>query len=216
MDRVAALAALDRRMLEEFSRRTTGRLREALPLRVVLPHLGNFLAQNVEKEIRKDALVIRRAADGLASGAPPGSAAAREILDATRKIDREFLQRVHPFPVRIEIPYERIAPLRLERIRRGLDLAYRVLDAWRRGRKLRDTFAREEYERRLLGLLELYAQETHALSHSVRLPALLAPLQSLLAERLQEIMSEAGARLARDLAAALHRPAGAAATLPPP
>ena len=216
MDRVAALGALDRRMLEDFSRRTTGRLREALPLRVVLPHLGNFLAQNVEKEIRKDALVIRRAADGLASGAPPGAATAREVLDATRQIDREFLQRVDLFPVRIEIPYERIAPLRLERIRRGLDLAYRVLDAWRRGRKLRDTFAREEYERRLLGLLELYAQETHALSHSVRLPALLAPLQSLFAERLQEIMSGVGERLARDLAAALHRRAGAAATLPPP
>jgi hypothetical protein len=216
MDRVAALAALDRRMLEDFSRRTTGRLREALPLRVALPHLGTFLAQNVEKEIRKDALVIRRAAAALASGAPPGPAAAREILETTRQIDREFLRQVDPFPVRIEIPYERIVPLRLERIRRGLDLAYRVLDAWRRGRKLRDAFTQDECKRRLLGLLELYAQETHALSHSVRLPALLAPLQSLLAERLLEIMSEVGERLARDLAAALHRRAGAAATLPPP
>lgn len=216
MDRVAALAALDRRMLEDFSRRTIVRLREALPLRVVLPHLGTFLAQNVEKEIRKDALVIQRAAEALRSGAPPGPAAAREILEATRQIDREFLRNVDPFPVRIEIPYERIAPLRLERIGRGLDLAYRVLDAWRRGRKLRDTFTREECERRLLGLLELYARETHALSQSVRLPALLAPLQSLLAERLQEIMSEVGERLARDLAAALHRRSGAAATLPPP
>lgn len=216
MDRVAALAALDRRMLQEFSRRTTDRLRDALPLRVALPHLGNFLAQNVEKEVRKDALVIRCAADALTSGAPPGSAAAGEILDATRQIDREFLQRVDPLPVRIEIPYERIAPLRLDRIRRGLDLSYRVLDAWRRGRKLRDAFTRDECERRLRGLLELYAQETHALSHSVRLPALLAPLQSLLAGRLEEIMSEVGARLAGDLASALHRRAGAAATLRPP
>ena len=216
MDRVAALAALDRRMLEDFSRRTTDRLREALPLRVVLPHLGSFLAQNVEKEIRKDALVIQRAAEALKSGAPPGSATAREILEATRQIDREFLRTVDPFPVRIEIPYERIAPLRLERIGRGLDFAYCILDAWRHGRKLRDTFTREECGRRLLGLLELHAQETHALSQSVRLPALLAPLQSLLAERLQEIMSDVGKRLARDLAVALHRRAGAAATLPPP
>jgi hypothetical protein len=216
MDRVAALAALDRRLLEEFSRRTTGRLREALPLRVVLPHLGTFLAQNVEKEIRKDGLIIQRAAAALASDAPPGCATAREIFDATRQIDREFLQRVGPFPVRIEIPYERIEPLRLERIRHGLDLAYRVLDAWRHGRKLRDAFPQGECERRLLGLLGLYAQETHALSHSVRLPALLAPLQDLLAARLQEIMADVGARLARDLAAALHRRARAAATLPPP
>ena len=216
MDRVAALAALDRRMLEDFSRRTTARLREALPLRVALPHLGTFLAQNVEKEIRKDGLVIRRAAEALTSGAPPGPDAASEVLDATLRIDGEFLQRVGKFPVRIEIPYERVAPLRLARIRRGLDFAYCILDAWRHGRKLRDTFTREECERRLLGLLELYAQETHALSQSVRLPALLAPLQSLLAERLQEIMSDVGKRLARDLAVALHRRAGAAATLPPP
>jgi hypothetical protein len=216
MDRVAALAALDRRMLEDFSRRTTARLREALPLRVALPSLGTFLAQNVEKEIRKDGLVIRRAAEALTSGAPPGPAAASEVLDATRRIDREFLQRVAKFPVRIEIPYERVAPLRLERIRRGLDLAYCILDAWRHGRKLRDAFDRKGYERRLLELLELYARETQALSHSVRLPALVAPLQDLLAQHLQETMNEVARRLAADLAAALHRGPRAAATLPRP
>ena len=214
MDRVAALAALDRRMLEDFSRRTTARLREALPLRFALPPLGTFLAQNVEKEVRKDGLVIRRAAEALASAAPPGPAAASEVLDATRQIDREFLQRVGEFPVRIEIPYARVAPLRLERIRRGLDFAYCILDAWRHGRKLRATFGREGYERRLLGLLELYAQETQALSLSVRLPAPVAPLQNLFARHLQETMNEVARRLAADLAAAVHRERRAAATLP--
>ena len=215
MDRVAALAALDRRMLEEFSRRTTVRLREALPLRLALPPLGTFLADNVEKEIRKDGLVIRRAAEALTGGAPPGPAAASEVLEATRRIDREFLQRVAKFPVRIEIPYERVAPLRLERIRRGLDLAYGILDAWRHGRKLRDAFDSKGYERRLLELLELYARETQALSHSVRLPVLVAPLQDLLAQHLQETMNEVARRLAADLAGALHRGPRAAATLPP-
>ena len=214
MDRVAALAALDRRMLEEFSRRTTARLREALPLRIALPSLGTFLAHNVEKEIRKDDLVIQRAAAALTGGAPPGPVAASEVLDATRRIDREFLQRVGNFPVRIEIPYERVAPLRLERIRRGLDLAYCILDAWRRGRKLRDAFDRKGYERRLFELLELYAREAQALSHSVRLPALVAPLQDLLAQHLQEAMTEVARRLAAELSAALHRGPRAAATLP--
>ena len=208
MDRVAALAALDRRMLEAFSRRTIERLRAVLPLRVALPHLEPFLALNVAKEMRKDALVIRRAAEALAAGAPPRPGTAREVLEATKQIDREFLQQVGKFPVRIEIPYERIAPLRLKRIGRGLDVAYRILETWRRGRKLRDAFARDEYERRLLEILGLYARETQALSHSVRLPALVTPVRNLLAQRLREVMSDVARLLARDIAAALHRRRG--------
>ena len=205
MDRVAALAALDRRMLEEFSRRTIDRLREILPLRIALPHLEPFLALNVAKEIRKDALVIQRAAQALAAGTPPGPDTAREVLEATKQIDREFLRQVGKFPIRIEIPYERIVPPRLLRIERGLDLAYRILQAWRRGRKLRHSFPRNEYECRVIEILDLYAQETQALSHAVRLPAFVSPVRNLLAKRLQEVMSEVARSLARDRAAALHR-----------
>jgi len=53
-------------------------LRAALPLRLALPALEPFLAENVAKEVRKDALVIRRAGEALAPGA------AREILAAAR------------------------------------------------------------------------------------------------------------------------------------
>lgn len=205
MDRVAALAALDRRMLEAFSGRTMDRLRAALPLRVALPHLEPFLALNVAKEIRKDALVIGRAAQALEGRTPLGPDAARELLEATKQIDREFLREVGRFPVRIQIPYECIAPLRLQRIGCGLDVAYRILDAWRRGRRVRDAFGRDECEGRLLEILRLYAQETQALSHAVRLPAPISPVRNLLARRLQEVMSEVARSLARDIAAALHR-----------
>jgi hypothetical protein len=205
MDRVAALAALDRRMLEAFSRRTTDALRAALPLRVALPHLEPFLALNVAKEVRKDALVIRRAGEALAAGVPPGPEAARQILQAAKEIDREFLGKLGHFPVRIEIPYARIDPLRLQRIERGLGFAYGVLEAWRRGLKLRDAFPRAELERHVLDLFELYARETQALSHSVRLPRLLAPLRERLAQGLLGVMSEAGRALAREIAAAVHR-----------
>lgn len=208
MDRVAALAALDRRMLEAFSGRTIDRLRAALPLRVALPHLEPFLALNVAKEIRKDALVIREAAEALTRGVPPGPEAARRVLEATRQIDREFLREVGRFPVRIEIPYERIAPLRLKRIERSLDIAYRTLDAWRRGRKLRDEFPRAELERHVLDLLDLYARETEALSHSVRLPRLLAPLRERLGQGLLGVMAEAASALARDIVAAVYRDRG--------
>jgi hypothetical protein len=159
----------------------------------------------VEKEARKDALVIRRAAQALAAGAPPDSAFARELLGSARGIDREFLARVVRFPVRIDIRYERIEPLRLRRIELGLDTAYQILAAWRERRRLREAFGREEFERRLLEILRLYAEETLALSYSVDLPHLLEPLRERIAQRLQEAMLRAAKSLARAAAGAVQK-----------
>ena len=208
MDRAGALARLNRRLLETFSHRTTGALRRILPLRVALPRIEPFLALNVAKEVRKDALVIRRAAQALAQAAPPGPELARQILDEVRAIDRDFLGEAARFPVRIEIPYARIDPLRLRRIGRGLELAHCILEGWRRGRKLRDALPRDELENRLRELLALYAQETQALSHSVRLPGLLAALRERLAQGLLRVMNDAALQLAADAARAVHRPRG--------
>jgi hypothetical protein len=168
-----------------------------LPLRLALPLLEPFLAENVAKEARKDALVIRRAGEALAAGAPPGPEAAREVLSAVRVIDREFLEHVVNSPVRITIRYEHIEPLRLRRIELGLEAAYRVLDAWRCRRRLRDAFAPEEIERGLFDILRLYAEETRALSHSAGLPRILAPLRDRITKRLEEAMGRAALQLSR-------------------
>ena len=87
--RQKALAELHARLLREFSRRTTENLRRALPLRLALPALEPFLAENVAKEVRKDALVIQRAGEALAAGAPLGPEAARQLWPA-RAVDQEF------------------------------------------------------------------------------------------------------------------------------
>jgi hypothetical protein len=205
MDRAGALAGLNRRLLETFSRRTTGALRQILPLRVALPRVEPFLALNVAKEVRKDTLVIRRAAEALAQSVTPDAALARRILEEVRAIDREFLGAAARFPVRIEIPYARIDPLRLQRIGRGLELAYCILENWRRGGRLRAVLPRDELERRLRELLGLYAQETQALSHSVRLPGLLAALRERLSQGLLRVMNETALQLAADAARAVHR-----------
>lgn len=160
-------------------------------MRLALPALEPFLAENVAKEVRKDALVIRRA------GEAPAPGAAREILAAAREIDRDFLGRVGSFPVRIEIPYDRIEPLRLQRIELGLDTAHRILDAWRHGRRLREAFSAGEFEQRLFDMLRLYAEETQALSHAVRLPGILEPVRERVAQRLREAMIRAARALAR-------------------
>lgn len=158
--------------------------------------LEPFLEENVAKEACKDALVIRRA------GKPQSPGAAREILAAAREIDRQFLARIGDLPVRIEIPYDRIEPLRLRRIELGLETARRILEAWRHGRRVRESFAAGELERTVFEMLRLYAGETQALSHAVRLPALLEPLRGRLAQRLHEAMSNAARTLTRTAHAA--------------
>lgn len=210
MERVAVLTELDRRMLEAFSRRTTERLRAALPLplRIALPRLEPFLTANVAKEARKDALTIRRAGEALAVGERPGPGTAQRIFEATQEIDRDFLRTIDRFPVRIRIPYDRIAPLRLQRIERVFDFAYRILRQWRAGCRLRDAFGKEELEQGLLKILELYVQESLALSHSVSLPALLEPVRERLARSLYGVMNEVTVRLASEIADAVYRHEG--------
>jgi len=200
MDRAAALARLNRRMLEEFSARTVRALRASLPLRLALPRVEQILKQNLDKEIRKDALLIRRAAEALAAGAPPGPDAARQLLQSARQIDREFIAHLGRFPLRLEIPYARIEPLRLRRIGHALELAYRILEAWRRRQRLRDALPRAELERSLLQILTLYCEETVALGDTARLPGPLAPAGARLAARLLEVMSAVSRDLARHIA----------------
>ena len=199
---------MNRRLLGEFSRRTVEALRSALPLHVGLPQLEKFLAHNVAKEVRKDALVIRRAAE-----APSGPArAAREtlldLLQSARAIDREFLRRTARFPIGIDIPYAEIDPLRLRRMERLFAAAQSVLAAWPQGegprQALRAAFARAELERLLAELLGLYAQETLALSRGVRLPALLRPVRELAMRRLVGVMDTVARRLAADAARTVH------------
>lgn len=183
-------------------------MRAALPLRLALPLLEPFLAENVAKEARKDALVIRRAGEAVSAGAPADSTAARELLAAARAIDQEFLARVAGAPVRIAIPYERLEPLRQRRIELGLDTAYRILHAWRHGRRLRDVLGPPELERRLAEILGMYAEETEALSGSVGLPRFLTPLREQVARRLSQAMTHAATTVARSASGNLARGAG--------
>ena len=206
MDRVRVLAGLERRMLEAYSRRTTQALRAALPLRLALPQLEPLLARNVEKEVRKDALVIRRAAQALAA---PGRDDVDALLEKGKAIDRDFLAQVGGFPIAIVLRYEEILPLRRQRIERLLDAAYRILAAWRAGRGLREAlrtcYGQAELESLLSGVLRLYAMETRALSRALRLPALLRPVQDAIGQRLFAIMDAEGARLAREAARGAYR-----------
>lgn len=209
MNHVRAMAALNRKALEAYSQRTVETLRGVMPLRVALPRLENFLAMNVAKEVRKDALVIRCVGENVARGVRPGDAAVGELFDTSKEIDRAFLATAGSFPVGIVIPYDEIAPLRTQRIDKLLAAVYRILDAGRlvRGSRpaIRSAYSRVEFERLLQDLLRLYALETRALSRSLRLPTLLVPLRERLARSLYEVMSDTATRLAHELASCVYR-----------
>jgi len=212
MDRAAHLAALNGRLLHAFSRRSLATLRASSALRVVLPHVEPLLALNVTKEIRKDALAFHAAAEAVARGVAPDAHAAARVLEATKAIDGEFLRRLADFPLRLEISYARVAPVRLRRIERLLEAAYRLLAHWPPRTRLRTViqaqYAPDDYEQLMLALLRLYGEEAAALARAVRLPRLLAPLTERLVRRLDATLAEVAPRLARDAAAVAYRRAG--------
>lgn len=201
MKQARALARLNGRILHAFSQRTTTALRAALPLRLALPHLEPVLALNVAKEVRKDTLVILCASELAAEAATDWNAVLPELLQATKEIDRDFLDRVDRFPVDIVIRYEEIAPIRSRRMALLHDASKKLLAAREAESRMRGAiqaaFPREDFEFLLFELFRLYAEETRSLSRSVRLPGPLALLRELIAQELLNVML----RVARPLAA---------------
>lgn len=211
MDQAQGLAFLNGRILAAYSRRTVNALQALPPLRLLLPHMEPVLALNVTKEARKDALVIRCAGETLASGCPPEPEAGRRLLEATKDIDRAFLQRARSLPLRIVIDYERIAPVRLERIDCLFEAAHRILAAWLALGSLRAAlqlaYPRPELERLLHRILRLYALEARALGGSVRIPGMFSSLRERAAAHIFDVMSDLALALAADIARGLHDPA---------
>jgi len=175
-------------------------------LRLALPAVEPVLAENVAKEIRKDAQVIRSAAQCLASGRPPGAKDADRLLADARDIDREFLERAAGLPLRLDIPYARIEPLRRQRIERGLDLAYRIMAAWHGGKRLRDALPVQQLEQSLREMLALYCEETAELGRGVQTRGPISALRERAAGALRDTMAEVAQQLAHEAARWIHRP----------
>ena len=169
-------------------------------LRVALGPLEPILALNVDKEARKDALVIAQAAR------PAPSDGMSALLARAREIDREFLARLGRFPVRLEIRYEDVEPIRRRRIERLFDAAARLLRAPWRGLRpaARACYDQADFGALLGEHLRLYALEVHALNRSVRVPALMALLRGLVADRLHAIMDLESRALARQVTRLLY------------
>ncbi|CAK0773918.1 conserved hypothetical protein [Gammaproteobacteria bacterium] len=200
MTPAAALQKMDRRLLEAFSRRTVQKLRVIAPLRVVLPHLESFLEKNLSKEILKDALIIRHAYDS-----PTIKNASQLLFLKTKEIDVEFLKKIEGFLVRVNIPFEQIAPLRTRRIDLLLHFSDQVFKKWKSGTKIRNTFSKKEFERQLNEIFVLYVKETAILSCAIQLPFFLVPMRDWFSQELQNTMQEVALQLVREVSTAMYR-----------
>ncbi|WP_126446059.1 hypothetical protein [Sulfuricystis multivorans] len=208
MHKARLLAALNRQLLETYSRRTTAAISARLPLPAALPWLDRLLASNVAKEVRKDAEVIHSAARAAVHQQAIDDAEVERLLRVAAAIDRDFLMTARG-PLEIPIPYERINPVRRARIRRLFEAVQRVCAAWPTGRGLREALAAaypgDALERLVADLLLSYAQETRILGEAVRMPALLMPLRQRVLSGLYATMEKTALALARE-AASLSRP----------
>lgn len=208
-----SLARLNGRILYAYSRRTTAALNAALPLRLALPHLEPVVAANVDKEVKKDTLVILRARELMKTGPLEWNEVLPQLLQATKEIDSQFLSRVGAFPVDIVICYEEIVPVRTRRMKLLYDAALKILSARDRGLRLRGavqaSFSRDEFAQLLEQLFGLYAEETRCISRSVRLPMLLIPLREFIAQELLKVMLRVAQPLALEIAAAVFQEAAA-------
>jgi hypothetical protein len=210
VDKVGVLCAMDRAMMEAFSRRTAEALARHTLFGLLLPAFQSFLDINVRKEIEKDRRVIAAAAAALHAGRAPDATDAARLLTEARDIDRTFLRQATPFPLTLRIHYDDIEPARRRRIERLLDLGHRLLASWQGTRKFRAAaaaiFTRAQFLAAQREILRLYALETRMLGNSVSVPRLFAPARAQLADTIYSVMETAAEGLAGECTGRIYGP----------
>lgn len=192
MNRVEILSEMDRRLLRTFSTECLVRLRKHLLFEFVLPLIGDFMKANVEKEIAKDRMIIKRAGENVARGKESGEEDIVAALEGMKKIDAEYLQKAHLSRISFSLHYEGIEEIRRKRVSLIFDTVTVLLLKWETGRTfeeaVRDVYTREQFGQSVFTFLHLYGLETRKLGESIRiiLPARIA--KEVLVEKLYETM----------------------------
>lgn len=209
MNKVRVLCAIDRHMMQEFSRRTAEGLKDHVLFRLLLPAFQSFLDINVRKEVEKDLLVIASAAAAHGAGRAPDASDTLRLLQQARDIDRAFLRQAALSPIAISIQYGDIEQIRQRRIQRLLDLAHRLFVQWENTPRLRMAIAgiydREQFRAALREIFHLYGLETKMLSNSVRIPRVFSPAREKLAQTIYSVMETAAEELASELTRQVYR-----------
>jgi hypothetical protein len=217
MNKVSALCAMDRAMMQTFSQRTVEGLAANTLFRLALPPFKSFFEINLEKETAKDRMVILNAAGVCRSGSAPDADYLLTLLQEARTIDTRFLRKAAVFPVDIRIDYRDIENARKQRFELLWQASYRVLGEWEGARSFRDAvqslYTEAQFRNLLDDILGLYVTETRMLSRSVHIPHLFALARDTLTATITGVMNREARALAGELARKLYRRRGRQAAL---
>ncbi len=198
MDRVRFLCERDREMLEEFSRRSLKGVHVKSRLSAVLSFFSSYLDGNVRKEVEKDRLIIEESAAAFEAGRPVCDLDLEDVFEKTKKIDKDFLDKLIVPSFTISVHYGDFADIRIRRIWRIARSVYDVLSEWPETASftdaIRKAYTGEEFKQILSEILHLYNLETRTLGESIR-----SPFHSAIAEyteALYKAMEEATEDLA--------------------
>jgi hypothetical protein len=200
-DRIGVLRRRDRALLFDFSRRCVERLgKRSAAMKLVMPVVGGLMEANVEKEAKKDGIVISTAARAFGEGRRPDRDDVEALVEKTKDLDREFLSSLYFLPLSVDIDYRDVEPLRRNRIERMLAAVNRLLGCWEQGLSFKGAVGRacskEGFRDFVREMLHLYSLETRALGLSMRLPPPAGRLGAHIVEEIYSIMEEEGRGMA--------------------
>lgn len=212
MNRVDLLCAMERYMMEEFSRRTTEGLKRHTLFRLMLGPFESFLSINVRKEVEKDRQIILQAASLSSAAQFPTQQDIQRLTESARAIDQNFLTQAAGFPINITINYHDIEPVRRQRIQRIMAESHALFRQWQNPIRLRTALAErydaQQFRKLLYDILHLYSLETRLLSNSIRMPGVLTIARDSVARTVFEVMEAVAGQLAAELTGRLYRRSG--------
>ena len=200
MSKVDVMCDTDREMMLEFSRVCVSRLNNYLPLKLFLSPFQHFLAANVVKEIEKDRLIIKYAAELFEAGSIRDEMDINGIFEKTKKVDEEFINKLSTPFFSIAIRYDDFAEIRKKRIAALVNMVLDLLRNWQDGllfhNVVKTTFEEESYGEVLREVLHLYNVETKMLSNSFTFHGPAGKVKDLFAERLFTTMEKTAVEIA--------------------
>ena len=209
VDKVRLLCAMNRFMMQEFSQRTVEALKQGTLFSLMLPPLQSFLEINLQKEVKKDQLVLTSAAVAHKTGKEADSREVQRLLQEARSIDRNFLRQASPFPINIDIQYYDIEEIRQQRIELMIEAATRLFARWETIPRFREAVASlydaQQFRSLLYEILHLYSHETRMLHNSIHMPGIISMARNSLAQTIYSTMERVSAELAGELSRKVYR-----------
>jgi hypothetical protein len=209
MDKAAILCEKDKVMLQEFSRRVVKRVTgQAVPA-FRIPFIGAYIDANVMKEVEKDRIIIRHAAEDFAAGKGADEVDSDALFEETKTVDRTFVKSLIVPSLSVTMKYEDFAGIRKTRIRLLANDVHHVLRGWDDAssfeERLRSVYTEEQFKEAVIEILHLYNLETRMLGRSTRFFPPFRTAMKVFADTLFDIMEAVSRDLAENYAMKIYR-----------